>query len=473
MASCPPSDTIFVCDLSQICLPGFACSDADGNIASSTLTGGTLSGDTACFTPVEGDNTLTLICTDSCGAADTCRTTITVISGVPPEITLAAFDTVITCTVGDTVCIDLVLFDPDNSLSGTFSLGYINFDDSTACFVPGDTGGVYCGTVIITDSCGLADTAEACIFVIVNGPPVIEATTRELFYGCAGDSICISYNVTDPNNNVVLEELVFNPANAVIDTSNNTVCLVVPNLGCVSFIIRATDGCDVFDEDTITVCVIAQPVATCPGNFSQFVCDLGQICVPGFSALNADTVYVIGGTLSGNTVCFTPQDGNNTIILVAENECGVDVCTTIVNVDLNMNPKPECPDSRTVTVCTLNDPICVSGFSVSDDQDINLLICTLNGQPFALSNPFCFMPVAGANIFTLVCTDTCGASASCSFTIDVVVDPSRCEDSCAVISIEKHTTRLRDSMKKLRLQLTLSPTKWAALTCSLNMTPLR
>ncbi len=436
VAACPPSDTIFVCDLSEICVDGFSCTDPDGNFASATAIGGSLNGTQICFTPVEGDNIIGIICTDSCGVADTCEVTITVIAGVPPEISITAFDTVLTCTIGDPICIPLQITDPGSGLSGTFSLGNIDFGDSTACFAPGDTGGVYCGTVIITDSCGLADTAEVCIFVTVNGPPVIEESTREVVNVCAGDSVCIEYNVTDPNNNLVLEEIRSNPLNAVIDTLNNTVCFVAPDSGCYKIVLRATDGCEAFDEDTITVCVIEQPVATCPGNFTQFVCDLSQICVPGFSTQNADTSYAIGGTLSGNTICFTPVEGSNTIKLVAENECGADTCSVTITIDLNSPPVASCPASRTDTVCFLDDPICISGFSVSDD-DGNLESCTLNGQSFNPSSPYCFIPIEGANNFTLVCVDSCGASSSCSFTINVVVDPSRCGDSCAVISIEK------------------------------------
>ena len=200
--------------------------------------------------------------------------------------------------------------------------------------------------------------------------------------------------MTEAENNVTIEELTANPLGASLNTSSNQFCVVAPDSGCYDFIIQVTDSCGAVDSDTITVCVTKLPAATCPGNFTQFVCDLSPFWVPGFSCENADTSYVIGGTLSGDSVLLTPVNGNNTITLICENECGADTCTTIVNVDLNMNPKPECPASRTDTVCTLDNPICVSGFSVSDDQDSNLLICTLNGQPLALSNSFCYIPVS-------------------------------------------------------------------------------
>ena len=438
VATCPPSDTIFVCDLSEICVDGFSCTDPDGNLASSTAIGGSLNGTQICFTPVAGDNVIGIICTDSCGAADTCEITITVIPGVPPEVTVEAFDSVITCTIGDTVCIPLQIFDPDNGLSGTFSLGYLDLIDTTACFVPGDTGGVYCGIVIITDSCGLADTVEACIFVIVNGPPVIEEPTRQVINVCAGDSVCVPYTVSDPNNNVVLEEIRSNPLNAVIDTSNNEVCFVAPDSGCYLMVLRATDSCEAFDEDTITICVIEQPVATCPGNFSQFVCDLSQICVSGFSTQNADTVYVIGGTLSGNTVCFTPVAGSNTIKLVAENECGADTCTMIVNVILNSPPLVACPSTlENIIVCNLGETVCIpgNGFICADNND-NIASSTLNGISYNPGDAFCFVAdTQGTYSFEFICTDECGKADTCTATVNVIQDISVC--SCPDITIEK------------------------------------
>jgi len=78
VADSPNDTSMFVCDLSQICLSGFTYSDADGNISSVDVTGGTLSGDTVCFDPIGGINTITMVVTDECGASDTAATVITV-----------------------------------------------------------------------------------------------------------------------------------------------------------------------------------------------------------------------------------------------------------------------------------------------------------------------------------------------------------------------------------------------------------
>ena len=64
---------------------GLMTGDADGNIASRTVSKGTLNGNQVCFTPAPQNNVIQYIVTDSCGAADTCETNIFVIVNRPPQ----------------------------------------------------------------------------------------------------------------------------------------------------------------------------------------------------------------------------------------------------------------------------------------------------------------------------------------------------------------------------------------------------
>jgi len=82
--SCPNGTTLFVCDLTEVCLPGFSISDFDNNLANVEVLGGQLSEGTVCFAPVEGPNEITLIATDDCGLADTCYTTVEVVLNSAP-----------------------------------------------------------------------------------------------------------------------------------------------------------------------------------------------------------------------------------------------------------------------------------------------------------------------------------------------------------------------------------------------------
>ncbi|MCM2271759.1 MAG: hypothetical protein NDJ18_04300, partial [candidate division Zixibacteria bacterium] len=79
VASCPGDTSIYLCSPQQICIPGFSCSDANGNLVSCTAVGGTLTGSDICFTPTtSGVYTLKLIALDGDGCADTCETQVTV-----------------------------------------------------------------------------------------------------------------------------------------------------------------------------------------------------------------------------------------------------------------------------------------------------------------------------------------------------------------------------------------------------------
>jgi len=283
VASCQTNVNYTLCDLSQICVNGFSCSDPDNNLVSCQVVGHTLSSGQVCFTPVAGANTLTLIATDACGKADTCVTTVTVnlypwpvisntiFSGVmcgpgsicaplptvtggkppftwtyngrtvvdtvcvpfassgtvtgtvivtdacnhkdtasltinatvntAPVVTANPPASVFLCKQGDTVCVDLTIYDPDNGLTGTSQLGFIKFSDSTACFIP-TAAGRYCDRVIVRDSCGLADTVEYCIDVTINRPPVCNIPDDASYVQCQAAQVCLPVSATDPDGNL-------------------------------------------------------------------------------------------------------------------------------------------------------------------------------------------------------------------------------------------------------------------------------
>jgi hypothetical protein len=71
----------------EICIPGFGCDDPDGNLVSCDVQGGTLLGDTVCFTVYnEGSYTITITAVDECGvskASATCQTAVSVRKVLP------------------------------------------------------------------------------------------------------------------------------------------------------------------------------------------------------------------------------------------------------------------------------------------------------------------------------------------------------------------------------------------------------
>jgi len=117
-ATCPGSQSLFVCDLSEICISGFSCDDPDGNLVSCTSTLGTYSGGSVCFTPTgSGDYTINLIATDSEGLADTCQTVVTVTVNSAPVCNLPSDNSYFVC--GDTTfSFPVSATDADGNLTG-------------------------------------------------------------------------------------------------------------------------------------------------------------------------------------------------------------------------------------------------------------------------------------------------------------------------------------------------------------------
>jgi len=138
--TCVSDTTIQVADLSNLCLPGFSYSDPDDNIASIIVSNGMVSGDTLCFTPVEGVNTITITVTDACGLSDQCTSNITVIMNTCPQIVRPLADTTTMCIYED-FCDTIEVIDAD----GDYIDMAVTYGELTALVdEPGHWLGLYC-----------------------------------------------------------------------------------------------------------------------------------------------------------------------------------------------------------------------------------------------------------------------------------------------------------------------------------------
>ncbi|OGC91066.1 MAG: hypothetical protein A2W25_14000 [candidate division Zixibacteria bacterium RBG_16_53_22] len=405
VAVTPSNQNMFVCNLNQVCLPGFSASDPDGNLASTILIGGTLQGDDACFTPVVGPNTLTLIATDACGAADTSVTVVTVGLNRPPVAIAPADQNMFVCNLSQICIPGFISSDPDgNIVSRVIQGGSLHGD--TACFVPAP--GPNTIRLIVTDACGLADTAQTVVTIAVNQPPVAVTPSNQDMFVCSLDQVCLpGFSASDPDGNLASTILIGGTL------QGNNACFT-PVVGPNTLTLIATDACGAADTSAtvVTVTLNQAPVAIVHVDTSYFLCAIGQICLPGFSASDADgnisTVTLVGGTLSGDTACFTPAAGINTIKLIVTDVCGAaDTGVASITVTLNSPPIASGPADTSLVRPDLST-ICLPGFTATD-PDGNLvsrviLGGTLNGDTA------CFTPVQGLNILTLICTDACGAA---------------------------------------------------------------
>jgi hypothetical protein len=251
VTSSPLNLDMTVCDLSEICLPGFTASDPDGNLVTVTLIGGTLHGDTACFMPQPGPNSLKIVATDACGVADTSRTWVTVILNSPPIAYSPSDQSMFVCDLGQICLPGFTASDNDGNLESVVLIGG-TLQGDTACFIP--VGGPNTLRLVATDSCGATDTSETDITVTLNAPPV---------------------TLSPPDTTILAP-------------------------------------------------------------------DLSAICLPGFTASDPDgnlaSIVVIGGALNGDTVCFTPVQGVNTLTFIATDACGAaDTSTTHVTVNISIS----------------------------------------------------------------------------------------------------------------------------------------
>jgi hypothetical protein len=421
VASCPNDTTIFACDLSQICLPSFAASDVDGNITNKYVSLGTLSGDTVCFTPVEGTNIITFIVADACGESDTCSANITVNLNNPPVATCpwgARCDTTMfVCEIEEICLAGFSCSDPDGNLASCQAIGG-TLNANSICFVPIE-GHNYL-KLIATDDCGLADTCEVDVYVELNKPPTASCPGDTVLFVCDLDQICMSGFIgSDPDDNIISRTTNIGALNG------QTVCFT-PVEGVNTIVFTVTDACNETDQCTtyVTVNLNNPPVANCPGDTSIFKCTLTEVYLPGFSCTDPDgnlgSCQVTGGIKEGNIVRFTPVEGLNTITLIATDECGLtDTCETLVTVKLNTPPTAECPNDTTLYVCDLSQ-VCISGF-VGADPDDNITSTT--ASPGTLNGTMvCFTPVAGLNTIRFIVTDACGKADTCFTDVTVVLN---------------------------------------------------
>jgi len=332
VAITPLNQIIPACNLGQICIPGFTASDPDNNLVSKTLLGGTLHGDTACFTPVAGANTLKLIATDNCGAADTSITVVTVDLNRPPVAVTPSNQNMFVCNLNQVCLPGFSASDPDGNLASTILIGG-TLQGNNACFTP--VVGPNTLTLIATDACGAADTSVTVVTVTLNQAPVATVHVDTSYFLCALSQICLrGFSASDVDNNISTVTLIGGTL------SGDTACFT-PIAGINTIKLIVTDACGAADTGvaSITVTLNSLPIASSPADTSLSRPDLSQVCLPGFTATDPDgnlvSRVILGGTLNGDTACFTPVQGLNILTLICTDACGAaDTSVTEVTVNL-------------------------------------------------------------------------------------------------------------------------------------------
>ena len=418
-----PADTaIRTCEIAEVCLP-VGISDVDGNVAQVEVVGATYDPvfGQVCFTPdTSGMYIITVTVTDECGATDFDQIIVAVYANQPPVCDLPG-DTALWMCAPDTIRLPVAASDFD----GNFQLcevvsGPGSIVENEWVYLP-ETAGQFVVTVRCLDDCGAECIGNFTVTVDMNEAPACDPEIDTTIALCQPEQICLPIGASDPENGQITSTI-FDGPGTIID---GFWCYTPSDDTSLSVTIRHTDSCGDYCDQTISLSVdIANDgyVLDCPNDTSLFVCDLSEICMPGFSVpTGADIVdvQVIGGTLRGDTICFTPVHGDNRIGYIIYDNCDhSDSCFTNVLVELNSAPVCVVPIDTTISVC-LPAQICLP--ISATDGDGNLVGCELVSGPGTIQDNFwCYDPVDNESVtVTVRCTDDCGAYCEESFTVTI------------------------------------------------------
>ncbi len=423
-----PDSLLALCEMAdEICFE-VEYSDPDNNITSVELVDGpgVFNSETGvvCFNPEEaGSYQFVLTVIDECGLTDTDTGTVVIELNTDPLIELPTVDTLFWCDLGDSVCFDIAVTDPDEFQTLTIEKvsgpdGVLDQQARRFCFLP-ESAGIFDFEFSVYDDCGAADTAATSIVIILNTEPVVTLPDDFTVDLCDPDSICFPVNWED-DGEVTIEII------PDIGTfANGEVCFYATKDTTYTLTVRAIDDCEDFGEDQITidVSVNAHPVLTLAPDTSISACFAGDDVCFAYSATDPDgtepTVSVVSGDadVSDGLICFTADtSGTYFFIVRAEDECDFIDKAISVTVDINNAPELTAPEDTTVILCgPADEQVCfdleVADADENDNLTLRLVSGTVPGVLFQHERKFCFQPSAvGSYQFVFELTDVCGAS---------------------------------------------------------------
>jgi Secretion system C-terminal sorting domain len=419
--TCPPPTTKFICATETVCVP-VSIVGAGATVTVSPI--GAYSAGSVCFlADTSGHYVLTVIASTSCGA-DTCSLVVDVTKNSAPVAVdpPTPVDTFI-CAAAQ-ICRQFSATDANGnplvwsrqSGSGTVTPGGL------WCF-NANIPGTYPYTIVarVSDSCSF-DVITMTYNVTINASPVVTFGNDTSIFACNTNPICVTYMVSDPNNNVTSETLISGPG--TLNSGTNQVCFPA-TAGTHTIVVRATDACGAFDQDTIVVTISANnaPIANAGSDANIFLCAVGQVCIPASVTdvdNNLDSAGLIqgSGTFTGSEICFTPGGGGSyTFVLRAKDKCGaIDLDTVVVTVSLNVPPICNIPNDTSYFQCA---PTLVSRPVGATDPNGNFDHCEILSGPGSLIGGFWkYTPSADQTVKVVIqCLDACGASCKDSFTV--------------------------------------------------------
>ncbi len=276
----------------------------------------------------------------------------------------------------------------------------------------------------MADPCGAADTVCMTYNIELNSTPIVTLGNDTSIFICSGASICLDYNVTDANDNVVDE--VLHQGTGTLDTVLNQLCFTPTTSGNYEFVVMVADDCGATDTDTIAVSVSIGTAVTveCAADTSVFFCGPTTFCRPVTVSNAGATVTVLPvGSYSGGQVCFDVDTaGHYELTVIAESACGGDTCGFAVDVTLNLPPVAVNPEPIDTSLCDPTDIHCP--FHADDPEGEALVWSRLSGNGTVGSDGLWSFTPTGSGTYQVcaVVTDPCGAADTVCHTVDVTLN---------------------------------------------------
>ncbi|MCD6250319.1 MAG: T9SS type A sorting domain-containing protein [candidate division Zixibacteria bacterium] len=400
-----------------------------------------------------GEYTVTVVYSSPPCPADTCSFTVAADFNTPPELTAdnISFDL---CLL-ESVTIPFAYYDlEDNIVDITSPDGLVTYSNGTGelQFTP-DMFGEFLVTLTAVDECG--EETSITINVTINELPVVEI-------GCPASSV-----FCDPGPHCI-DLPIFGDATVVTPEgttwADGQFCIDLTDLqyGTYAYTIIAEGPCN-SDTCTVEVKYLAPVGVTCVVlDTTITVCSEANSTVLMPVDITGDeyTVSVIPEYPLVDSFVEVPIDtaGLYPVSIMVQNECSIDACNFVVNIDLNSAPDVSLGVDTTITLCELIE-ICVPYEAYDADADL-LQLESLGGV--ITDGTICFTPDSfGDHEIIITATDPCLAMDEDTIVVSVVQGQfvtMTCPDPVMAVDVDlPDTVRVPVGVDPLDVDVTVAP----------------
>jgi len=416
----------FVCDYNEFCF-NVSFSDIDNNITlTEKVSGpGTLVGNQICFTPTSnGPFSFVIHAVDDCGLEDFDTVVVSFDNNDPPVADNPDSIFLFLCETTE-LCHTFTATDPDG---GTLTWSLLSGAGAITsggefCFTPTISGN-YGAAVVVTDSCGAADTTTIQYVIDLNNAPFANNPGAAVdVFQCVPTEICYQFTANDPDGSITWSKI---SGDGTVSTTGLW-CFTPTATGSYTVNAEIIDSCGLADtvSHTYNVTLNDAPTIAFGADTSLLLCAEQEICVTytpddpqGLSGLIEEMVSGYGTIdTANNDICFTPTvDGTYEFIVRVTDDCNVsDLDTIVVSVTFGQFAAITCPEAPIDVFLCQADEICQMLNITPPTATVTTSFGTYAG------GQLCFdADTSGTYSITVIAEEECG-SDTCIVNFDVEI----------------------------------------------------